>query len=505
MAGLTFFSNYNWFINTINGLKVANETFIEALIKYNTVFGKFIFTHRDKRVLAEVKNRLGWNEKVHIIPWESLESDLYKVCSKVDVIHCGDWMQGFQEAAHLTDRCDSRPVIKSGKNSNGSTYPIITGMIHAVDTPTCEYWMMKRSQTKTLPGDVIFCSSNAGLRVMTRLADFFNVNPDILHHVPLGIEPFRKPELPDVRKTFLIPKEDKIVLYLGRVDFDRKADLRPMISSFYKVLDSGIKATLIVAGAVKDGMRDLYPQIRDESVRIVPGIDERLKHALFYAADVFVSPVDSYQETFGITLLEAMHSGTPSIVSDFSGYNELIYSGKNGYLVDTYCLNTDDLSGTLEERSRSNSQGVIVDYSQFSVYLRRLLTRDNLLFRMSSVSVRDAVKYHWRELIPKYCSRWFLATKYSGRKYLVSGKDLNIIDMCRSSYSRRSIRYMWVQLLKGQYHLPGGLGKEVLEHISDMKWHGVEGLIEKFGTKAVGGCLKHSRWTRRCVFGEVQK
>ena len=48
------------------------------------------------------------------------------------------------------------------------------------------------------------------------------------------------------------------------------------------------------------------------------------KRHLLAAADLFVSPCDNLQETFGISVVEAMAAGLPAIVSDFDGYKDTV-------------------------------------------------------------------------------------------------------------------------------------------------------------------------------------
>ena len=45
------------------------------------------------------------------------------------------------------------------------------------------------------------------------------------------------------------------------------------------------------------------------------------------ACDVFVSPVDSIQETFGIAVVEAMAHARPVVATSWSGYRDLVADG----------------------------------------------------------------------------------------------------------------------------------------------------------------------------------
>ncbi len=68
---------------------------------------------------------------------------------------------------------------------------------------------------------------------------------------------------------------------------------------------------------------------------------ERDKAGLYGAADVFLSLSDNIQETFGLTVVEALAAGLPVVASDWDGYKALVRDGISGYLVPTRTLPDD--------------------------------------------------------------------------------------------------------------------------------------------------------------------
>ena len=56
------------------------------------------------------------------------------------------------------------------------------------------------------------------------------------------------------------------------------------------------------------------------------------------AADIFVSLADNIQETFGLSVIEAMASSLPLVVSDWNGYKDLVNHGFNGFRIPTEML-----------------------------------------------------------------------------------------------------------------------------------------------------------------------
>jgi glycosyltransferase involved in cell wall biosynthesis len=69
------------------------------------------------------------------------------------------------------------------------------------------------------------------------------------------------------------------------------------------------------------------------NVRLLGGISDRRKRAMFYAAaDVFVSA--SLMETYGLTLVEALSCGTPVVAFRTGGIPEAVPDGEAGILCD---------------------------------------------------------------------------------------------------------------------------------------------------------------------------
>ena len=63
---------------------------------------------------------------------------------------------------------------------------------------------------------------------------------------------------------------------------------------------------------------------------------------LYNAADVFTSPIDNLQETFGLTPLEAMSCGVPQVVSDWDGYKDTVEDGITGFRIPVYWTDCQD-------------------------------------------------------------------------------------------------------------------------------------------------------------------
>ena len=136
-------------------------------------------------------------------------------------------------------------------------------------------------------------------------------------------------EFTDYKKD-ISETNDKMVLFLGRITIQKGPDW--FLYAARKVLDKVPNAKFIIAGS-----GDMEPIIIQKAAEL--GMADRVLFSGFlrgddidkaYAmADLYVMP--SVSEPFGITPLEAMRNGTPTLISKQSGVSEVV----------THCLKAD--------------------------------------------------------------------------------------------------------------------------------------------------------------------
>jgi len=287
--------------------------------------------------------------------------------------------------------------------------------------------------------DCITCSSVAGKKALEGI--FSQFSDYLAHHlktrvtyrgklglIPLAIDTnyYYPRDKTQAKKHFNLPLDNTVFLCLGRFSISVKMDIFPLIYHFSeKILTSGKKAILIFAGG-QDFAEETLPQTITKTIEIIAkkldcsqyirvyhNLKKEDKALLYSAADVFVSPSDSVQETFGITILEAMASGLPVIASDWNGYRETIKHGKTGFLVPTYW--TDSIEHTSQfSRLYGHrlthlllSQSVCVDINVFIKYMEDLYDNPDLRREMGN-NARASVtnNYDWSCIIPKYEELW---------------------------------------------------------------------------------------------------
>jgi glycosyltransferase involved in cell wall biosynthesis len=196
---------------------------------------------------------------------------------------------------------------------------------------------------------IVCCSKSAKHVVSNYLAQVDNLL-NVAHEFDLPIIPHgavRSIEYPltrsEARLRLGVPISGVIFLYLGRLSLLFKADLLKLLHVFegtFKDRD----AHLVLAGGVSDresekSMITLRSEAaaRNISNRIIimPNVDATMKHVLLSAADVFVSPANSFQESFGVAIVEAMLYQLPVVCGNWSGYKDIVVNGTTGYLIAT--------------------------------------------------------------------------------------------------------------------------------------------------------------------------
>lgn len=150
-----------------------------------------------------------------------------------------------------------------------------------------------------------------------------------------------------------------------------------------------------------------------DRVRVLPNLKSADKQWLYSASDVFVSLSDNVQETFGITLLEAMVSGLPVIASDWDGYREAVIHNRTGFLVPTYwadCVEKVSQSATLRselETHKMLGQSVSIDLKALAGYMEILCENPQYRRQMGEAArLRVIQQYSWSVVIKQYEDLW---------------------------------------------------------------------------------------------------
>lgn len=237
---------------------------------------------------------------------------------KFDVIHAHDWLVAY--SAKSIKESYNIPLIstihatESGRNSG-------------IHDETQRYindseWML------TYESSEVIVNSNYMKNEVQRL---FGLPYDKINVIPNGVnlQLFSNVNIDyDFRRQYAMDNE-KIILYVGRLVYEK--GIQNLISAMPKVLDRYHDSKLIICG--RGGMIDeLREQVKylgiENKVYFAGYCDSKKMQKMYKCADVAVFP--STYEPFGIVAIESMLSGTPTIVSDVGGLNEIIEHGVTG-------------------------------------------------------------------------------------------------------------------------------------------------------------------------------
>lgn len=119
------------------------------------------------------------------------------------------------------------------------------------------------------------------------------------------------------------------LLFLGRLD--PRNGLDTLLRAMPAIVDAAPGTRLIVAG---DGpLRNVYQRLARPVASHVEfiGYVNGDRPARYASADLYLCPTT--KASFGITLLEAMACGTPMLVSDITGFRELVSGGGEAVMV----------------------------------------------------------------------------------------------------------------------------------------------------------------------------
>jgi glycosyltransferase involved in cell wall biosynthesis len=302
----------------------------------------------------------------------------------------------------------------------------VTAVLHSLSLPPrLRYFLTSGLLPLLGRRDALVCPSRAVKKAMESLfqavPEEVRVCPEIpfeMPVIPFGVDTGEHAAVDRqaARQALGFPPEATVFLDFGRLAPD-KCDLLPLLMAFAQLPpESG--AVLVLAG--DDTQLRMGPALAavarelgcGERVRVETDVSRQTKLELLAAADVFVSPSENTQESFALTIAEAMASGLPVVSSDWGSHREFVEHGKTGLLVDSYLPPSASplhiltlYSGLPQENLLAMSTAVDVD--QLAAALRLLLERPDLRQEMREAARRRAVEtLDWRVVMEQYDDLW---------------------------------------------------------------------------------------------------
>lgn len=297
---------------------------------------------------------------------------------------------------------------------------------------------------RPLPSDAICCSSVAARDALAKILEYVAASfedaygVDLryqgrLEVVPLGVDTmrYRPLEQAKCRVGLGIPEDAFVLLWAGRLSAIDKADLLPLLRvlSSLKRANPGRRLLLLCAGSEYAAERYAETLISfaaalelRENLQILCG-RRALVAELYGCADVFVAPVDSIQESFGLTPLEAMACGLPQVVSDWNGYRDTVVDGVTGFRIPTLwgsCASDFVDNWFLYDDAFEHAalgQSVAVELDALELRLQQLIDSPALRQAMRVASRQRAVEhFDWTVVLARHERLWHeLVREQAGR------------------------------------------------------------------------------------------
>lgn len=150
----------------------------------------------------------------------------------------------------------------------------------------------------------------------------------------INLDQFKPRTAPDsLYKKFKIPKDKKIIGYLGRLDKEKHID--SVVRAFTQLLEDGkkdIHLLLVGAGNAEDELRELVDELGIAKRVTFTGLASEEDWPLLHRIPTIYA-MPSPNELQSIATLEAMASGKPIVAVDAGALSELCHNDENGFLV----------------------------------------------------------------------------------------------------------------------------------------------------------------------------
>jgi len=292
------------------------------------------------------------------------------------------------------------------------------------------------------PWDALICTSrsvrNTVQRIIEQQFDYLRwklgatrLELPQLPVIPLGVHcddyQFSKNQQQKARQLLGVADNDIVLLFVGRLSFHAKAHPHPMLAALQRVVEKGVgdrKLHLVQCGwyanqAIEDAFNESQQVLAPSVVHhYLDGREAENRLTAWASADIFISLSDNIQETFGLTPIEAMAAGIPSVVSDWDGYKDTIDHGVSGFRVKTVMPAAGGESGEIAQRYNlgedtydmycgQTCQYIGVDVQQTADAVYQLVTDENLRKTMGENAKKRSQRiFSWDVVMDKYIELW---------------------------------------------------------------------------------------------------
>ena len=246
-------------------------------------------------------------ERERVIPVETGEDDMIRrsrnmsakiaKLSEYDIVHTHDWF-------------GAEAGFKSRKYSETKWVSTLHSLSTSRSRQRSEELENLEKVAAEKPDKSIAVSEKLAKEIKTK----FEVEPEVIHNG------FSKPERSGVDVKNKNNIQGDMIFFVGR--HAEQKGLEHLLYGFKKLLKSK-EATLVIGGEgyMTESLKNFAEILDIKEKTVFPGFIPREELGDYYrTADVFVSP--SINEPFGLTITEALETGTPVVATD-NGVSEI--------------------------------------------------------------------------------------------------------------------------------------------------------------------------------------
>ncbi|HET6405998.1 MAG TPA: glycosyltransferase family 4 protein [Candidatus Thermoplasmatota archaeon] len=250
-------------------------------------------------------SRRGYDDAFNDAVWQYNQRVVDAFVSEdADVVHAHDWIT-YKAAAEIKRRT-GKPLVWS---CHSTEYDRSAGFFP-------QQWIIEIEKAAVRDADLVIAVSELTRK---QLIERFDADPGKVVAIHNGVDFSKWSDHMDRDYG----RSNKVVLYLSRVS--RQKGPMSFIRAAKRVVDRDRSVRFIVAGKGEMVPEMISYCIQNgimENVTFTGFVPDNEAQRLYEAADVYVLP--SVSEPFGISVLEAMTSGTPTIVSKTTGVGEAL-------------------------------------------------------------------------------------------------------------------------------------------------------------------------------------
>lgn len=280
----------------------------------------------------------------------------------------GEGVSLLHSPAYVTALNTDKPVVLTAYDTIGVDYPSLCGTLSSFHLRLFFVRSLRKAKRIIVPTEY----------VRKRVGEITGEEGKVVV-APLGVDerfkPVEKEEVERVRKKYELPED--YILFVGNLE--PKKNLPLLIEAHKRLLLSGLKIHLVIAGKRLWGYRDAYHTTDKLAIRDFvhfPGYIAREDiPGLYSGAELFVFP--SVAEGFGLPPLEAMACGVPVVTSSI---------------------------GALLETTGDSALHCELNSSSLCEVIKKVLGDDKLRSELKEKGLRRSSQFRWRRYAEQVAS-----------------------------------------------------------------------------------------------------